>query len=46
MNIDQAEIDRLVAGPAETRDVEIKAWIDPRTPDGKAKLLIPVLASG
>jgi hypothetical protein len=38
MHIDQAEIDRLVARPAETRDLEIKPWIDPRTPDGKAKL--------
>src|SRR6266478_4204000 len=44
MEIDQAGIDRLVTRPAETRDVEIKAWIDPRTPEGKAKLLTAVLA--
>lgn len=44
MDIDQTEIDRLVAGPAETRDVEIKAWIDPRTPEGKVKLLTALLA--
>lgn len=44
MDIDQTEIDRLVAGPAETRDVEIKAWIDPRTSEGKVKLLTALLA--
>ena len=44
MDIDQAEIDRLVAAPAETRDVEIKPWIDPATPEGKAKLLTAVMA--
>ena len=44
MEIDQDEIDGLVAGPTETRDVEIKAWIDPRTPEDRAKLLTAVLA--
>jgi hypothetical protein len=44
MDVDQAEINRLVVGPAETRNVEIKAWIDPRMPEGKANLLKAVLA--
>jgi hypothetical protein len=44
MDINQAEIDRLVTRPAETRDLETKAWIDPRTLDGKAKLLIAIFA--
>jgi hypothetical protein len=44
MDIDQAEIDRLVTRPAETRDFEIKAWIDPRNLDGKAKLLVAIFA--
>jgi hypothetical protein len=44
MDIDQGGIDRLVAGPAETRDVEIKAWIDPTIPQGKAKLVTALFA--
>jgi hypothetical protein len=44
MDIDQAVIDRLVARPTETRDVEIKSWVDPRTPEGKAKLLTAIMA--
>jgi hypothetical protein len=44
MDIEQATIDALVAGPAETRTVEVKSWIDPRTPEGRAKLLQAMLA--
>jgi hypothetical protein len=44
MNIDQAEADRLVTQPSETRDMELKSWIDPRTPHGAAKLLTAIFA--
>src|SRR5271154_3785445 len=44
MNIDQDEADRLVTQPSETRDTELKGWIDPRTPPGTAKLLTAIFA--
>ena len=44
MEIDQAYVDNLVMRPSETREIEVKAWIDPGTTDGKAKILTAVLA--
>jgi hypothetical protein len=44
VEIDQAYVDNLVMRPSETREVEIKAWIDLGTPDGKAKVLTAALA--
>lgn len=39
MNIDEQQIARLVAQPSEGLNVEVKTWIDPRLPDGVAKLV-------
>lgn len=44
MALSQAEIDGFLESPSETRDVELKSWIDPRTPEGKAKLLQSIFA--
>ncbi|MCJ9671436.1 RNA-binding domain-containing protein [Neorhizobium sp. SHOUNA12B] len=39
MTIDQSQLDFLVSHPSESLNVEIKNWIDPRTIEGKAKIL-------
>ncbi len=44
MEIDQTEINSFVLRPSETRSAELKAWIDPRTVAGKAKLVRALLA--
>jgi len=44
MLISQEEVDSLLARPSETRSVELKAWIDPASEDGKVKILTALLA--
>ncbi|MFC5506093.1 MULTISPECIES: helix-turn-helix domain-containing protein [Hyphomicrobiales] len=44
MNIDQRQIDALVANPVESLAVEIKQWIDPGAPQGQAKIVRAALA--
>jgi predicted HTH transcriptional regulator len=39
-----AELDYLVRNPAETRQVEIKTWFDPKSPEGVAKIVKACLA--
>ncbi len=41
---DQDYIDALIANPRETLSVEIKDWIDPRSPHGQAKIVKACLA--
>ena len=44
MPADQGYIDALVANPRETLSVEIKDWIDPRSPRDQAKIVKACLA--
>ncbi len=44
MNVDEQQIARLVAQPSEGLNVEVKTWIDPRLPDGIAKLVKAMFA--
>ncbi len=44
MNLDQEQIARLVAQPSEGLNVEIKTWLDPRSPEGTAKLVKAIFA--
>lgn len=44
MNIDQRQIDALVANPTESLAVEMKQWIDPGTIQGQAKIIRAVFA--
>jgi hypothetical protein len=44
MDIDQQRIQDLIDHPAESLNVEIKRWIDPREAEGQAKIVRAVLA--
>lgn len=44
MNVDEQQIARLIAQPSEGPNVEVKTWIDPRLPDGIAKLVKAMFA--
>jgi hypothetical protein len=39
MDVDQDQINGLIAHPSESLNVEIKRWIDPNTPEGVAKIV-------
>jgi hypothetical protein len=39
MDVDQRRIDELLAHPSESLNVEIKRWLNPRTPTGIAKIV-------
>jgi hypothetical protein len=39
VEIDQNQLELLVTNPSESRNVEIKRWIDPASPDGQAKII-------
>ena len=38
VNVDRTLISERIARPAEALNVEVKNWIDPTTPQGKAKI--------
>lgn len=38
MDLSQNRIDALLAAPSESLNVEIKRWIDPKSPEGSAKI--------
>jgi hypothetical protein len=44
IRVDNERIAELLVHPAESLNVEVKTWIDPRTPDGIAKLIKAVFA--
>lgn len=44
MNASPDRIDALLQRPAESLNVELKNWIDPRTPEGQAKIVRAVFA--
>ena len=44
MNLDQEQIDALVARPSESLSVEIKAWFDPNSQEGELKIVRAALA--
>lgn len=44
MRIDQALVDERVARPTEALNIEVKNWIDPTSPEGKAKIVKAALA--
>ncbi|MCQ1779419.1 hypothetical protein NOJ05_19610 [Neorhizobium galegae] len=44
MNDSQDRIDALIAAPTESLNVELKRWVDPRTPHGQAKIAIGCIA--
>jgi hypothetical protein len=44
MNITQDEVDELVSNLSESLSVEVKRWIDPRTPAGAAKIIQATIA--
>lgn len=44
MNASPDRIDALLQRPAESLNVELKNWIDPRTPEGQAKIVKAVFA--
>lgn len=44
MTVEQSVIDELLARASESLNVEVKAWIDPATPEGQAKIVRAALA--
>lgn len=42
--MDQKQIDEVVTHPAESLGLEMKSWIDPDTPEGKAKIVKACIA--
>jgi hypothetical protein len=44
MDVDVSYVQQLVTRPAEGLNVELKTWLDPRTPEGKAKIIKAALA--
>lgn len=44
MSYDQEQLERLAANPAEGLNVELKRWLDPKDPEGIAKIVRACLA--
>jgi hypothetical protein len=42
--VDQQQADELAANPSESLALEIKTWIDPNSPEGRAKIVKSCIA--